>query len=265
MQALELLNQGKLDDAVEAAIQFVRDNPAHSGAREILVELFCIQGDLVRADKQAEAILVQQPEAAMTASLLRQLIRAETARRECWQSGRVPEFIGEPDDSLKTALKALVAHRNEDPAEAHSLLSQLEERRTDRRGECNGKDFDDFRDADDFCANMLEVLTSTGKYYWISMDKVEKLQFEPVNRARDLIWRQCHLIVDEGPDGVVYVPTRYINTDHAKESPERLGHATDWLGNEGAPVMGIGQRLFLADEQELGIMEIESMSFVQGE
>ncbi len=84
MHALQLLNEGKLDDAIAAAIQFVRENPAHAGAREILVELLCVQGDLVRADKQAEAILVQQPEAAMAATLLRQLIRAETARRECW-------------------------------------------------------------------------------------------------------------------------------------------------------------------------------------
>lgn len=263
MQALQLLNEGKLDDALQSAIQLVRDKPGQAAAREILVELFCIQGDLVRADKQAEAILVQQPEAAMTATLLRQLIRAETARRECWLDGRVPEFVGEPGDACEATLAALVALRSGNPSDAVQLLEDYENQRPERSGECDGTAFEDFRDADDFCANILEVLTSTGKYFWVPIDKIQRLQFEPVTRARDLIWRQCHLIVDDGPDGVVYMPSRYVHTDLTQDSAERLGRATDWLADEGVPVQGLGQRLFVADERECGMMDITALSFEQ--
>ncbi|MCA9128724.1 MAG: hypothetical protein KDB22_16680 [Planctomycetales bacterium] len=263
MQALQLLNQGKLDEAIESAIQLVRDNPTQAKAREILVELFCVAGDLARADKQAETILVQQPELAMSTSLIRQLLRAETARRECWNDGRVPEFIGEPDELCKETLSALVSVRNGNPAEALEILEKLEEQRSPRAGLLNGKAIEDIRDADDFCAHILEVLTSTGKYYWIPISSIQSLEFEPVTRPRDLLWRQCHLTVEDGPDGVVYVPALYVNTDSTKDSPERLGRATDWIGEEGEPVQGVGLRLFLADGEECSIMEIESMSIEQ--
>lgn len=263
MQALQLLNEGKLDESVESAIELVRNEPANTAAREILAELFCLKGDLVRADKQLESILMQQPEAAVTSSLLRQLIRGETARRECWTQARVPDFVGEPSEMDRKSLLALVAHHNGDATEAHKILSESEQQRPALSGKCNGQQFQDFRDLDDLCMGILEVVTSTGKYYWVPFGRIQQLEFEAVSRPRDLLWRQCHLVVEDGPDGVVYIPALYVNTDSATEGPERLGRSTDWIGQDGEPIQGKGQRLFLVDEEERGIMEIETLQFDQ--
>lgn len=261
MQALTLLNQGKLDEAADAAIDFVRNHPGDAGGREVLAELFCLRGDLERADKQCETILVQQPAVALSASLLRQLIRAETARRECWRSGRLPEFIGEPGEVCQQTLSALLAIRSGEPAQASHILSDLLEKQTPHSGTCNGQAFADFRDLDDVCAGIWEVLTSTGKYFWVPIERITNAEFTPVTRPRDLLWRQCNLSVADGPDGVVYIPALYIDTDPSQPTPERLGRATNWVEEQDAPVRGLGQRLFLVGEEELGIMQIESIAF----
>ncbi|MCA9195319.1 MAG: hypothetical protein KDB03_26290, partial [Planctomycetales bacterium] len=213
MQALALLNQGKLEEAVESAKDTVRNEPGNLFAREVLIELLCLRGEWDRADKQAEAILVQAPQLAVSISLLRQLIRGEKARRECWFEGRVPEFIGEVDEVSKQALLAVVANRDGRLGEALELVTQVEENSASLQGTCNGNAFTGIRDLDDLCLTHFEVITSTGKYFWIPISRIESLDFKAVERPRDLYWRQCHMIVDDGPDGVVYVPAIYIHTD----------------------------------------------------
>jgi type VI secretion system protein ImpE len=261
MQALKLINEGKLNEAIEAATDYVRNAPTDTGGREILAELFCIRGDLERADKQCETIMLQQPGTAMRSSLLRQLIRAETTRRECWQQGRIPEFIGEPDETCQATLKALIAMRSGLPHEAVETLAELEAQLPERVGTCNEKEFSGFRDLDDTCLGIVEVLTSTGKYFWIPTSRISSIDFEAVVRPRDWVWRQCQMSVDDGPDGVVYIPAIYVHTNADSTTEERLGRATSWIENDGEPVRGVGQRSYLVGEEEFGIMEIQSLKF----
>ncbi len=261
MQALKLINEGKLDEAIESATAFVRGAPTNTGGREMLAELFCLRGELERADKQSETIIIQQPQAAVRSSLLRQLIRAETARRECWRQGRVPEFIGEPDEACLATLKAVAAMREGQPQQAVDELARLEENLPTRSGQCNGHAFTGFRDLDDLCVAIIEVLTSTGKYFWIPASRVTSLEFEAVTRPRDLCWRQCQMSVADGPDGVVYIPTIYAQTDSSCTTEELLGRATNWIEEQGAPVRGSGQRTYLVGDNELGIMELTSVNF----
>lgn len=263
MEALKLLNEGKLDEAVAAATDAVRNAPANTALREILCELFCLQGDLLRADKQADTILVQEPQAAVTASLLRQLIRAETMRQECWREGRVPEFIGEPDEVCKRTLASMVAVRAEDPAVAMEELNQLADGMPELSGTCNSIPFEGFRDLDDMLLGVMEVLTSTGKYFMVPFSRIVSAEFAPVARPRDLLWRQCEMTVEDGPHGVVYIPSLYIDTDQSEDSPLRLGRATEWIETPEHPVRGLGQRLFAAGDLEIGVMDIESLTINQ--
>lgn len=261
MQALKLLNDGKLDDAVASAAEFIRDNPTDSGGREVLAEMLCLRGEWSRADKQVETLMMQQPQAAISASLLRQLIRAEAARQDVWFAGRLPEFLGAPGNICKQTLAALVSLRNNEPEEAANQLETLAGNSPDLQGTCNDQAFFGFRDLDDTCFGIFEVLTSTGKYYWIPINRVISMAFEPTTRPRDLIWRQCHLSVHDGPDGVVYLPATYINTDRSTESVARLARTTDWSEHAEGLVQGIGQKLYLAGEVEMGLMDMRSLQF----
>ena len=91
--AKELLEEGKLHDAIQALNGEVKRNPTDIQRRGFLAELLCVTGKLDRADAQLEVIVQQDEKAAVGVALLRQLIRAETARRDFFSSGRLPEFL----------------------------------------------------------------------------------------------------------------------------------------------------------------------------
>lgn len=260
----DLFRAGKLAAAVEAANAAVRKAPGDAGARILLAELLLFAGNLERADVILDAAGDIEPEAMMVIAEFRQLLRADLSRRQWRRDGRVPEFIGEPTPSLSAAMAAMVALRAGDLAEAAKNATAAEALRPRVHGREGKTAFDDFRDVDDLCAGYFEVLTTTGKYFWIPTERVESLDFHPPKRPRDLAWRRCSMSVTDGPDGDVYVPVTYGSEDAALDDSFRLGRATDWReehAGEGAVlVRGVGQRVFLAGEEARNIMEIGSIT-----
>ena len=252
---------GKLHDAIQAMNAEVRAKPSDVDRRGFLAELLCFESNLERADKMLDLIGTQDPGAALGLSLFRQQIRAEMARREFFGDGRVPEFLGDPPPHLKLHLEASVALREGDPAAAAKLLAEAEDQRPKVSGRCNGEAFDDIRDLDDLTAGFFEVLTSTGKYYWIPTERVATVEMHRPERPRDLIWRRAAMDVNEGPDGEVFLPAIYVTPGVEVDERTQLGRVTDFVGGEGEPVRGIGQRTFLIGEEAMPILEIQSLEF----
>lgn len=261
MDVQQHFQAGQLDEAVQAAIDAVKKKPTETGLRALLAELLCFTGDLERADKHLDAVQTQDPEAAVSLSLIRQLVRGETSRREFFRDGRVPEFLELPTEVGRRHLQASIELREGHTAEAARLLAEAEEKRVHVKGECDGKPFDDFRDLDDLTSAFFEVVTSTGKYYWIPIETVELIEFRPPEYPRDLYWRRCRMVVRGGPDGEVFIPAIYAGTEMETDNALKLARATDWHGNEGEPVRGIGQRTFLIGEEDRPIMELREITF----
>jgi len=259
--AKELLEAGKLSDAIQAMNDEVKRNPTDLQRRSFLVELLCASGRLERADAQLEVMLQQDAKAALSVALMRQLIRAETARRDFYASGRLPEFIDVPTPDLQLYVQASVHVRDKRTDEAVRLLEQAEEKRPRVKGVCNGKPFADLRDLDDLTASVVEVLTSTGKFYWIPVERVRSIEFRKPERLRDLLWRRALMSVASGPDGEVFLPATYPPDGADGDERALLGRVTDWRGGDGAPMRGIGQVSFLVDEESVPIMQMETVTF----
>jgi type VI secretion system protein ImpE len=261
--ASEAFKAGKLADATAAAIEQVRNNPADRGKRFFLAELFVFAGDLERADKQLDVMFQPNAEDLMAVTLFRQLIRAETARREVFAQGRLPEFLHQPGDHIKMHLEASIRLRENKPAEAAEQLAKAEGLRPAVSGTCDGAAFDDFRDLDDLTAPVFEVLTANGNYYWVPLEMVEMVEFQKPERARDLYWRPAHMIVTEGPDGVVYVPALYHGSHAAADESLKLGRSTAWEEGEGKPYLGRGLREFLVGDSAKTVMELTKIEFTK--
>ena len=256
--AREHFSAGRLAEAVTAATAEVRAKPTDVPARLFLAELLCFAGELERADKQLDVIADQDMSMAVGVALFRQLIRGEQARRQFFAEGRVPEFLDKPPPRLQLHLQASIALREGDQAEAARLLAEAEESRPAVAGTCDDVAFDDLRDLDDMTAGLFEVLTSTGKYYWVAIESVETIEFKPPQRTRDLIWRQAAMSVRGGPEGEVFLPVCYANPG-VSDDAFRLGRATDWTGGDGLPVLGQGLRTFLIGEQDRTILELGTL------
>jgi type VI secretion system protein ImpE len=260
----ELFQAGKLDEAIAGCNELLKKNPADIPARSLLCELLCFAGNLERADSQLETIGKQDPKAAVGVALFRQLIRAEQARQQFFHEGRMPEFMHDPTPVMKLHLQASIMVREGSLAEAAKTLADAEEQRIKPTGECNGDRFDDLRDLDDLTAPIFEVLTSNGKYYWIPIETVDSLEFEPPERPRDLLWRPTHIVV-RGTEGDVYMPTLYPGSASDPDEKIRLGRVTDWRGGEESPVRGIGLRSYLVGESDQPILELKELRFDSAE
>ena len=256
-----LFQAGRLADAVVAANAAVRKAPGDLAPRVLLAELLLFSGNLERADVILDAGSVIDPQAGVVIAEFRQLLRAEMARRQQRRDGRLPEFLGEPTAALAASLQISIAQRAGDAAEMALMAAKAEALRPRVEGALNGARFDDFRDADDFHAGFFEVLTSTGKYFWIPTERIESIQFDKPKRVRDLLWRRVSMSVRGGPDGVVYIPAIYGGDDPNLGDDLRLGRATDWIESPEGPVRGVGQRMFLAGQDLVSVMDISEITF----
>jgi len=256
-----LFRQGRLDDAIAAASGAVREQPAEVASRVLLAELLLFAGNLERADVILDAASGVDPAAAVVLAEFRQLLRAETARRQLYRDGRVPEFLGEPTPTQRASLAALVALRAGDVAAAAREAAALESGRPAAAGRAGETRFDDFRDVDDLLAGTFEVLTTTGKYFWIPTERVQSVTFHAPKRPRDLYLRRATMDVRAGPDGEVYLPVLYADPGGDASPEQRLGRASDWRELAPELVRGIGQRTFLVGEDAHGIMELTTLEF----
>ncbi|MCS7466685.1 tetratricopeptide repeat protein [Stieleria sp. ICT_E10.1] len=259
---MELYEAGRLDEAVDASLAMVKAKPADVGLRFQLAELSCIAGNFERADKQLDTVTNQDPQAAIGAALLRQLVRAELARRECFFKGRVPEFLGEPSDKLKAHLQALTLYRSGDVSAAAAALQPMAEiANLNQPIEVNGNEVDEIRDLDDLLSPVLEVHTTTGKYFWVDWNQILEMEIHPPKRPFDLLWRQASLSIESGPDGEVYLPAIYLEPeeDGPTDANLQLGRGTDWADSGQGIVRGRGQKMLLAGDQDLPIMELQTI------
>jgi type VI secretion system protein ImpE len=270
-----LFRAGNLAAAISAANAEVRRSPADLRSRVLLAELLVFAGNIERADTILDAASQTDPSAAVVIAEFRQLLRADLARRQFSREGRVPEFLDEPTPALRAALAAQVAQRGGNLAEAAARAAEAEALRPRVPGTLDqaggeqvggeqaggGIAFDDFRDLDDRYAAFIEVLTTTGKYFWVPTERIGSIRFHAPKRPRDLAWRRATISVNRGPDGEVYIPAIYDSADPDLPDRYRLGRGTDWAGEEAGLVRGTGQRVFLAGDDAYPIMEIAELRF----
>jgi type VI secretion system protein ImpE len=260
MGANEQYQSGDLRGALAAATEEVRKHPADTSRRGFLTELLCAAGELERADRQLDALGQQDPQAALGVSMFRQLIRAEQARQQFYSEGRVPEFLAEISPLLRLHLEGSLLLREGQGTEAAAVLAKAEGQRPHVSGTSDGRSFDDLRDLDDLTAPVFEVLTSTGKFYWIPIEQVELVEFRAPARPRDLLWRRARMVVRGGPDGEVFLPVVYAGTSGEADDRLKLGRATEWRGGDGTPVRGLGQRTFLVGDEAVPILELKELT-----
>ena len=258
--ASALLREGRLNDAIASVQATLRKSPVNLDARVLLAELLVISGNLDRADVIMDAATAIDSTTGLVAAEFRQLIRAEMARRQLFADGRPPEFLAAPTAAQRLQLAALVALRGDAATEAAQQAELAEATRPRAPGGQADITFADFRDADDLLAGSFEVLTVTGKYFWIPTERVISAEFHSPTRMRDLIWRRVTMAVADGPEGDVYMPTTYVAADPVTDA-QRLGRETDWREMEGGLVRGVGQRLFLVGDDGIDIMSLTTLRF----
>ena len=232
MNAQQLFQAGKLNEAVQALGAELRDNPADTRRRTFLFELLCFAGDYQRAEKQLDVLASDGGAAEMGALLYRAALHAERIRQAIFENKNYP--ITAPESAVPLS------------------------------GTLNGEPFQSLSDADPRLGARLEVFAA-GDYLWLPMHHIASVEIQAPKRLRDLLWTPA--IVRTGPAfkgkelGEVLLPViSPLSWKHADDQV-RLGRSTDWQDDGDGNDVPLGQKMFALDEDEIPILDIRHLEF----
>jgi type VI secretion system protein ImpE len=167
-------------------------------------------------------------------------------------------IFGQPEQWLALLIESLlVAGRGE-----HERSQQLRSRAFDEapasKGEIDGRPFSWISDADSRLGPVLEAVIN-GRYYWVPFSRLLKIQVEPPEDLRDMVWMPAHLQFENGGESVALIPTRYPGSETAEDGLIALARKTVW--EEVAPDMhhGLGQRIIATDTDDVPLMEVRTI------
>jgi type VI secretion system protein ImpE len=254
MEASELFRAGRLSEALAAQLEFVKTHPTDQGARVFLFELAAFAGDLDRARRQLDAVPHDSAAQEAAAAAYRGLLDAEAKRRRSLRQGFAPLLLADPPEHVQQRLDALLLLKEQRPTEAAELLETANRIAPEFTGMLNNKPFRLLRDADDLFAHLLEVM-ALGEYYWVALEQVRELAINPPKTPRDLLYVPARLVVDGGLSGEVFLPALYPFSHEHPDDAVKLGRATDWRADDCGPTLGVGQRVFLVDDDAVPLLE----------
>jgi type VI secretion system protein ImpE len=259
-RAKERFDSGDLQGAIEEQLSVVKSNPTDGDQRFFLAELLALDGAWERADRQLDTVLQQTTGTSVYPLLFRQLLRAELIRRQVLTEGRTPELVTEKDDSIELQLRLGLADRTGESSDVPELINRVGTLSDVVSGQCDGEPFRGLLDADLRLGLIAEILTATGRYFWVPWARFQSIEFAPTERPLDLIWRKATVQINGGPDGEVYMPVRYTVTENWDDDA-KLGRSTQWIDGTPGILRGVGQRLLLLGEQDRSILEITKIEF----
>ena len=237
MSARELLQAGKLDEAIQAVGAEVRDNPQDVKRRTFLFELLCFAGDFSRAEKHLDLAAQGSQPAEMGALLYHAALHAERTRHDLFSKQQYPR----PKHS--TGLEEI------------SIT-------------INGKSYHSLSDADPRIGSNLEVFAA-GSYMWIPFGLLNSIEIAPPKRLRDLLWLPAKIRTsdkyEERELGEVLLPVLTPFASQHANANVRLGRATLWEETPEGETIPVGQKLLLADDDEMPILEVRSVQIAMAQ
>ncbi|WP_321476569.1 type VI secretion system accessory protein TagJ [uncultured Paludibaculum sp.] len=225
----QLFKEGKLTEAIDALVNFLRDNPGNAQQRTFLFELLCFAGEYDRADKHLDLLAGGTHDRQMGAMLMRAAVQTARTRDDMFANGEVA------------------------PAEVGAPIA----------GVLNGKPFQSILDADPRVGPRLEVFAA-GNYLMLPLVHIAELDMEPPKRLRDLLWAPAHLRCGAGFGGGqdlgdVMLPALSPLSSRHPDDLVRLGRASSWE-SDGSMEMLFGQKLLLVDGEEVPFLEVRNLT-----
>ncbi|WP_418316666.1 type VI secretion system accessory protein TagJ [Piscinibacter sakaiensis] len=238
----------------------IRKNPQRSDLRIFLFQLYCLTGDWGKAANQLNAIEELDKEAESMVQTYREAVRCEVYRREVFAGQRVPLVLGDPQNWVALMLEAVKLDAAGKHEQAVSLRSKALEEAPATPGKADGKDFEWIADADSRLGPLLEMIMN-GKYYWVPMHRLSRLEMEAPSDLRDFVWTGATVTLANGGTNVALIPTRYSGTEAVDNTALRMARATEWKAMAADSYAGVGQRMFATNDADIALLELRDLRF----
>jgi type VI secretion system protein ImpE len=254
MTPAELLQAGRLDEALTALQGEIRAKPEDGRLRIFLFQLNCVLGRLDKALNQLQVVANLDAETMILAQIFRPVIACELLRREVFSGGRAPLVFGEPTDWISWLIQANAHVARGEFEAAATLRDRALEAAPALPGRINGQAFEWLADADSRLGPVMEAFIE-GKYFWVPMARIQKVELEKPSDLRDLVWLPARFTWTNGGAVPGHVPVRYPGTESSPEAALKLARRTDWTEKPGGTWLGCGQRMLASDAGDHPLLE----------
>jgi type VI secretion system protein ImpE len=240
--------------------KMIQKQPQRSDLRIFLFQIYCVQGEWMKAGTQLDVLLELDPSSKPMVETYREALRCEALRREVFDGKRSPLVLGAPQDWLAMMIEALRVDAEGRPDAAAALRAQALEAAPATSGTLDDVPFAWLADADSRLGPVLEAIVN-GKYYWVPIARLQRIEIDKPADLRDFVWAPATLTLENGAASVALIPTRYPGTERETDNALRLARATDWREQAGGAWHGIGQRMLTTDQTEIALLDVRVVSF----
>ena len=239
--------------------KMIQKQPQRSDLRIFLFQIYCVQGEWVKAATQLDVLIELDPSSKPMVETYREALRCEVLRREVFDGKRSPLVLGAPQDWLAMMIEALRVDAEGRPDAAADLRAKALEAAPATSGKLDGVAFEWLADADSRLGPVIEAIVN-GKYYWIPVSRLIRIEIEKPADLRDFVWAPATLTLENGAANVALIPTRYPGTEREADAKLRLARATDWREQPGGAWHGVGQRVLATDQAEVALLDVRVLA-----
>ena len=240
--------------------KMIQKQPQRSDLRVFLFQIYCVQGEWTKAGTQLDVLLELDPSSKPMVQTYREALRCEVLRRDVFDGKRTPLVLGAPQDWLAGMLEALRLDAESHFAAANELRARSLEAAPAIAGTLDGTAFAWLADADGRLGPVIEAIIN-GKYYWVPVSRVQRVEIEKPADLRDFVWAPATLTLANGAANVALIPTRYPGTEREADNALRLARATEWREQPGGAWHGVGQRVLATDQSEVALLDVRTLIF----
>ena len=261
----ELLRAGQPAEALAALQQQVRREPGEARHRVFLFQLLAVLGDLPRAAAQLEVAGQLDAQTLLMVQMYRAALECEFFRREVAAGRKTPLIFGEPAEWLALLVQSFQQGAQGAWPSALELRERAFAAAPSTPGQITLADgsthsFEWLADADPRFGPVLEVILQ-GKYYWIPLERIARLEIEPPTDLRDGVWAVAHFGWTTGAEAFGLIPARYPGTDTCGQPGLQLARQTDWAEPAPGFATALGQRMLASEATEFPLLDIRSIEW----
>jgi len=235
--------------------RMIQKQPQRSDLRVFLFQIYCVQGEWLKAATQLDVLIELDPSSKPMVETYREALKCEALRREVFDGKRSPLVLGAPQDWLAMMIEALRIDAEGRPDASAQLRAQALELAPATSGKLDDMPFAWIADADSRLGPVIEAIIN-GKYYWVPVARLIRIEIEKPADLRDFVWAPANLTLENGAVNVALIPTRYPGSEKEADTALRLARATDWREQAGGAWHGLGQRMFATDQAEIALLDV---------
>lgn len=275
MNAESFLQASDLKSCMQELVIEIKKSPSDVKLRIFLFQLFCINCEWDRALTQLGVLKDLDDSTIAMVNTYQQLIACEQKRELVLDGSKEPTCFGEPSQWLAYYVKSfqlcseIIGSENNASENKYQQAAKLIHQGAEMAPAISGsinfgneqkiKSFNWLSDGDVRFGPSIEVMINGG-YYWLPLENVLELAFEPVEDLRDMVWRPANLTLKNKGKLIVFLPVRYPINAETTDS-QLLSRTCEWQEPLDNFYIGHGQRIFVTDNDEIPLLNVNSIKF----